>query len=149
MAERFPSLDIIAARVRTERDALLRHAEALDAKAGVSLGFATALAAIAATSFDWWRLPGALLAIASALECLAVLLPDRYPGWGLRRMRDEYLRAEERLTKMLLLDTEILIVEQQRTVVQRNARHLRRAVLGLFAAAILLTIGRVLSSVGW
>ncbi len=148
MAERFPSLEIIAARVRTERDVLFRHAEAVDARAGVSVGFAAALAGIAVASFDWWRVPGILLAIGSALECLAVLLPRRYPAWNLERLRDIYLRSEERFTRLMLLDTEIRMVEQHSAVVRRNARHLRRAVLSLFAAAVALTIGTVVSSAG-
>jgi hypothetical protein len=46
------SLEVVAAEVQTEREAQLRHFDALDSKAGVMLGFAGALAALAPAAFN-------------------------------------------------------------------------------------------------
>jgi drug/metabolite transporter (DMT)-like permease len=53
---------------------LLRHTDAVDAKAGICLGFAGAITAVASASFDGSRIPGIAFAIAAALSCLLVYL---------------------------------------------------------------------------
>ena len=51
MAEVLPSLDSVAHEVERGREAQLRHMDAVDTKAGVVLGSAGALVAIAATGY--------------------------------------------------------------------------------------------------
>ena len=50
VSKSLPSLDLIARRVDAEHDTHIRHADALDAKAGIVLGFSGALAAIGRSS---------------------------------------------------------------------------------------------------
>lgn len=45
--QRLPSLDVVLAAVEAQRDKQLGHFESLDNKAGVLLGFAGAIAALA------------------------------------------------------------------------------------------------------
>jgi hypothetical protein len=54
MAERLPSLDLIASLVEVQQDHQLRHFDGLDNKAGIMLGFAGVLVAIA-DGFEPWR----------------------------------------------------------------------------------------------
>lgn len=52
MPNSLPSLDYLCQRVERERDQLQRHADALDSKAGLTLGFAGVIAALANASGD-------------------------------------------------------------------------------------------------
>lgn len=50
MGDLFESLALIHDEVRAERDAQLRHADALDAKAGIIVGFSGVIVAIGASA---------------------------------------------------------------------------------------------------
>jgi hypothetical protein len=139
MAERLPSLDVIAEEVRAEREAQIRHADAVDAKAGIVLGLAGAVAALTGRDSEAALVPGLVAAVASALAALAVLLPQRFPTWELRDLR-RYLRADPEFTRLRIVDTGILMVQQLKGVLARKAVALRCAVV-LPAVAVLLGAG--------
>lgn len=69
------SLDVVEAVVRRERDAQLRHWDALDAKAGVMLGFAGALAALAPANVNALVDIGRVTAVFGALVALWAFWP--------------------------------------------------------------------------
>jgi hypothetical protein len=148
MTERLPSLSLLAAEVRAERELLFRHADAVDAKAGIVLGFSGAVVALIATRPIGWLLPGALSAVYSAFECLRVFGPDRHPAWELRPLRNRYLRSEASFTQLNILDTQIVMVERQAVRLLRNTRRLKRALVGLALALGLLVAGTLLSAIG-
>jgi hypothetical protein len=142
MPTTLPSLDLVAHEVRSEREAQIRHADAVDAKAGITLGFAGAVAALTARDIDGPRAPGMVAAVLAALTCLFVLLPRRFPTWELKDLR-RYLRADPEFTRLRTVDTGILMVQQLKSVVARKALALRTAVI-LLAAAVALTAGGTL-----
>lgn len=142
------SSQIIAEKVAETRDALLRHSDAVDAKAGVLLGAAGAFVALAFTSFSWWRAPGIACAVAAGLGALLVFLPDRYPTLELRRLRERYLAAEPVFTRRQVMDTEIVVIERHSIVLRRNARRLRFAVAMFALATVLLTGGSLVQQIG-
>lgn len=137
MAEPMPSYEVIAARVAAEYDAHIRHADALDGKAGIVLGFSGAVAAISSQHVVSARAPGLGLAVVAALASLTALAPQRFPTWELRDLR-RYLNAEPNLTRVVVLDTSIVMIQELKAVLQRKVRWLRIAAWVL-AGAILLT----------
>jgi hypothetical protein len=148
MTERLPSLSLLAAEVRAERELLFRHADAVDAKAGIILGFAGAVVALIAARLDGWLVPGAASATYAALQCLIIFGPDRYPVWELRPLRDDFLRSETGFTQLHVIDAQIVMIERQVQQLELNGRRLRRALLGLGVAIGLLVAGTLASTIG-
>ena len=107
MAEGLPSLDLIAKTVREERRAIGTHADALDGKAGIILGFAGAIAALTATRGGSLFVAAAGLSVVAALLAMAAFFPRPSPVLNIESLRDKYLVAEERITMLVLVDTEI------------------------------------------
>jgi hypothetical protein len=137
-----------AAEVRAERELVLRHADAVDAKAGIVLGFAGAIVAVSAARVDTLLVPGTISAVYAAFQCLIVFAPDRYPQWELRSLPQEFLRSEPGFTQLNILDTQIAMVERQGQLLRRNERRLRRALLALGTAIALLATGTLASATG-
>jgi hypothetical protein len=134
---RLLSLDPILEEVRSERAAQLRHFDALDSKAGIILGFAGALVALAPTGslvVDLGRLAGSL----SGIMALLTFWPRGYWSTDLLRLRDLYLTAQPEFTKLNLLDTQIGMTHQLGGVLKEKATRLKWA-MGFLAAAALLT----------
>ena len=85
------SLDVVLVEVRIERQAQLSHFEALDAKAGIVLGFAGALVALAPNHYQVLPIVGRALAVASGFFALFTFWPRRYRVLDLLALRDRYL----------------------------------------------------------
>lgn len=136
MAERLPSLDLIAEEVHAEREAQIRHADAVDTKAGIVLGFAGAVAALSAQDFEVSRAPGLVAAVLASLASLFVIVPRRFPTLDLERLR-RYLRADSEFTKLTTVDTNIAMAQQLKRTLTRKTLALKYAVT-LLASAVLL-----------
>jgi len=145
MAEALPSLDVVAREVDHERDAHLRHTDAVDTKAGLVLGFSGVLVAVPATRLNVDLVPGLVIALTAGLLSLAVLLPQRFPTWELRSLRDRYLTAEHAFAELHTLDTRIAMVDTMKRQLGRKTRLLRAAITCLAAAAAALTAGSIVS----
>ncbi len=134
---RLRSLDPILEEVRSERAAQLRHFDALDTKAGIILGFAGALVALAPTGeliVDLGRLAGAV----SGIVALWTFWPRGYWSTDLLQLRDLYLTAEPEFTKLNLLDTQVGMSRHLSRVLKGKAQRLKWA-MGFLALAALLT----------
>jgi hypothetical protein len=97
------SLDVVAAQVASERATMNAHAESLDTKAGVILGFAGVLVGLGATaqtfvSSDLTFEIGLGVAVAAALSAALAFLPRKYPVVEVLPLRD-FLTAPEDETK--------------------------------------------------
>ena len=62
-------------------------------------------------SLEWFALVPAVPALVTAISCLQVFDPDRYPMWELRGFRDRYLRSEPEFTQLKVVDTQVAMVE--------------------------------------
>ena len=93
--------------VLTERDHQLQHFDALDQKAGIVLGFAGALVALAPARPEVLLSLARAAAVVSGFLCLSTFWPRRYWSTDLRPLRDKYLAAEPSFTRLRLLDTQI------------------------------------------
>jgi hypothetical protein len=134
---RLPSLDPISEEVRAERESQLRHFDALDAKAGIILGFAGALVALAPTGtllVDSGRVAAAM----SGIVALWTFWPRGFLSTNLLELRNLYLAAEPSFTKVKLLDTQIAMTRQLSGVLSGKATRLKWA-MGFLAIGALLT----------
>ena len=141
-----PSLDVVAEQVAAERETMNSHAESLDSKAGVVLGFAGVLVGLGATaqsaiSEEVVFQVGLGFAVLSALLAAASFVPRRYPVLEVARLRENNLTAPVEETKLELLDTEILMVEQAASLVKQKGRGVRASVVTLAVAAALVVAG--------
>lgn len=141
-----PSLTILLDQVATERETLTSHAESLDSKAGVVLGFAgvlvglgtTASAAVADTrAFQI----GLVLAVVSAILAAWAFLPRGYPVLEVERLRQSNLTASQEETRLELLDTQIFMIRETAALLQQKGWRVRASVGCLAVAAALLVAG--------
>jgi len=145
-----PSLDVIAAQVVSERETMNAHAESLDSKAGVILGFAGVLVGLGATaqtfvSSDLTFKIGLCLAVAAALFAASAFWPRKYPVVEVLPLRD-FLTAPEDETKLTLLDVQIDMVVEAAVLVRRKGRRLKAAVGLLAVAAALIVVGTLIAT---
>lgn len=139
-----PSLDLIAARVEAERDRQAAHAESLDSKAGILLGFAGVVVALRGLGrASWISAAGLLLTVLAALFAVLAFAPRPFATFEVRYLRDRYLRGDSRFTRLTLLDTEIDIMEAIAELVRRKARLLLVS-LALLLAGVACIAGGIL-----
>jgi hypothetical protein len=143
-------LSIIAAQVASERETANAHAESLDTKAGVVLGFTGVLVALGATaqspiSANVIFQIGLGVAVAAAVFAAWAFFPRRYPVLELRRLRDNYLTSPDSETQLVLLDTQIEMVQEAIDLVKNKGLRIRLATGCLAAAAALIVVGTLAS----
>ena len=146
------SLDVIAAQVASERQTMNAHAESLDTKAGVVLGFAGVLVGLGATaqtlvSSDLTFKIGLGVAVAAALSAALAFLPRKYPVVEVLPLRD-FLTATENETKLTLLDVQINMVIEAATLVRTKGQRVKTAVALLAIAAALIVAGTLVATGG-
>ena len=136
------SLDRLLAVVENERAQQINHFDAIDAKAGVILGFAGALVALVPDVALFFLIPGAVLAGSAALAALSCFYPQGIAARiQPRQLRDKYLTADERFTALTLLDTQVFMIEQSGRILQGKTRRLQAAMALLAAAVAVLGLG--------
>jgi hypothetical protein len=148
-----PSLAILVAQVSSERDGMNTHAESLDTKAGVVLGFAGVLVGLGATaqsivSERFVFQIGLGSAVMAALLAAWAFLPRRFPVLEVYRLRQSYLTAPEAETRLHLLDTQIQMVQEAADLVKRKGRRIRLSVGCLATAAALVVAGTIVATGG-
>jgi len=141
-----PSLSILGELVDTERAAMSAHAESLDTKAGVVLGFAGVLVGLGATAQPVFlrsaiSQAGLGLTVAAAMLAAWAFLPRNFPVLELLRLRDKYLVASEEETRLRLLDTQIEMTRQAASLVKRKGYRIQLSVGCLACATALIVIG--------
>jgi hypothetical protein len=149
---KLPSLAIVLGQVVAERDTMNSHAESLDTKAGVVLGFAGVLVGLGATaqvaiSDKVVFQAGLAVAVVAAILAAWAFLPRRYPVLEVERLRQSNLTASEAETRLELLDTQIVMVKEAATLVKQKGWRVRAAVSCLAVAAALVVAG-ILTATG-
>jgi hypothetical protein len=114
--------------------------DALDAKAGITLGFSGALIALAPEVGVPLRLMTLALLVASASFSVAAFWPRRLPALEVGELR-AYLRAEAEFTKLTLHDTYLAMVREGWSASQAKVRMLRAAMTSLALAGATLASG--------
>lgn len=144
MRNRLPSLDLLLDLVQAERAKQLAHFDALDAKAGIALGFAGLLITLAPNVATAFRLSGGVAAIVATGLALWAFWPRQFPVLEPSALR-RYLRAEESFTRLTVLDTLEEFVNESSILLRDKGRRLRGALLALGASAALFAIGTVVN----
>lgn len=140
-----PSLDLLFDQVASERKTANGHAESLDTKAGVVLGFSGVLIGLGATAQPAdsntivFQIGLGVAVLAAVLAALA-FLPRKYPVLEVLPLRD-LLTAPEADTRLELLDTQIEMMRQIGTLVQRKGRRVQAAVIAQALAVVLVVVG--------
>jgi hypothetical protein len=129
MANGLPSLDLVATIVR---------------EAGIVLGFAGAIAALTATRGGAFFVAAAGMSVGAALLAMAAFFPRPSPVLNIENLRDKYLVAEERITKLVLVDTEIELRKRTRSLVRLKSLLLGMAMASLALAVVLVLIAAIL-----
>jgi hypothetical protein len=141
-----PSLAILGEVAGAELSAMSAHAESLDTKAGVILGFAGVLVGLGATAQPSLSKSvafqiGLSLAVVAAVLAAWAFVPRRFPVLELRVLRDKYLAAPEAETRLRLLDTQIQMTRQAADLARRKGHRIRLSAGCLAGAAALIMIG--------
>jgi hypothetical protein len=139
-------MELLAAETQRERDAVLRHTDALETKGGVILGAAAALTALGTSSP--WRAVALPLSLLTALAAIGVLWPRRFPTRDLRLTRDRFLTSDPTFTWLMLLDSNIEMVERSRRLLDRKAARLKLAAALLVLTGVALAGGTIERSIG-
>ena len=134
------SLDVVERIVDRERQAQL-HFDALDSKAGVMLGFAGALAALAPAAVNVIVDAGRFVAVGGALMGLWAFWPRSYGVVTLRAFRDRYLASEPSFTRIHLADTQIAVAEELAATLERKAFRVKLSMSFLATSSILVATG--------
>ncbi|HMF09353.1 MAG TPA: hypothetical protein VKJ00_09485 [Thermoanaerobaculia bacterium] len=144
MPER-PSLDIIYAAVLRTRAAQREHAESLDLKAGILLGF---VASILAVSLSLRDSPvaelGRLAAATSALLATWSFWPRNFPEVDPGMLRRLYMTSDSGLTTKVLADTELQACLEAMRLIAAKATRLKGATASLALATVLLFLGALI-----
>jgi hypothetical protein len=135
------SLDVVERVVDRERQAQLQHFDALDSKAGVMLGFAGALAALAPAAVNGIVDGGRFVAVGGALMGLWAFWPRSYGAVTLRALRGRYLASEPAFARIHLTDTQIAVAEELAATLDRKALRVKLAMSFLAASSILVAAG--------
>jgi hypothetical protein len=151
--QELPSPDLLADQVASERETMTSHAESLDTKAGVVLGFAGVLVGLGATappavSGRGVFQVGLIFAVIAALVAALSFLPRRYPVLQVGRLRESNLTARAQETKLELLDTEVLMVEQAAKLVKQKGLGIRVSLICLAISAALVVTGTLIATGG-
>jgi putative SOS response-associated peptidase YedK len=141
MGDRLSSLPFVLALIQAERDKLQSHFESLDQRAGLVLAAAGVFVSVSPRE----NLPLAMWAVAfsvvAALSALSAFWPRQLPLLQAQELR-QWLRVEEPLTRLSVLDTLTAHEPITARMLRRKARRLKAAMGALSAAALLSAISR-------
>jgi len=137
-----PSLNLILETSELERDRQVGHFDSLDTKSGVVLGFSGVVAAVAFNAAQPFRGFAYLASLAAAALATASFWPRRLPAVRPSRLRD-YLMAADRITRLVLIDTYVGMLDEVRGQLATKSRRLKLAMILLALAGAASAIGEV------
>lgn len=136
------SLDAVAEEAVRARAEQQTHFDSLDAKAGVAVGFAGVLVAVAPDVGNLSQDLGRLLAVIAAVLGLLAAWPRLQPIPEMKLVRAKFLTSEATFTKVSLLDLRVAMIERASRVLAIKARLLQGASAALTSSILLIGIGR-------
>jgi hypothetical protein len=137
------SLSLILETSARERQARASLLEAMDARAGVLLGFAAALTALAPRDVNLLVETGRASAVLGCLAALLTFWPREYGNVDLDRL-NEYITAEFSFTARNLARAQSEIVLAITELLVKKTRRLRIGMLLIGAAALSIAMGLAL-----
>ena len=135
------SVEALYEELRIERQAMRNDFDALDSKAGVVLGFAGALGALAPVGRNIIVELGRGAAVLGVLLALWAFWPRDYQVLDFLALRSRYLAASPQRTRLDLFDTHTAIVARTRAEIAQKSNRARLAMVSLALAAVLVAVG--------
>ena len=135
------SIEILAGEVRTELSAQRAHVESLDAKAGVLLGLAGLLVALAPSAASVWADGARFSSVVSAGYSLVALLPRNHMFVDLRVFRAATLVEEPASMRSAILDLHLEMIDETLFVIDHKSRRLRGSIATLVAGTMFAFVG--------
>ena len=135
------SLDVLLDQARLERAHQLQHFDALDGKAGILLGFAGALIALAPSGLRVGLDGGRTAAVVAAYFALRTFWPRSIPITNLLVLRQGHTASDEAFRKLALVDNQIDIVRRSRVILRDKAWRLKASMASLGIASVLTAVG--------
>jgi hypothetical protein len=136
-----PSLDVIRAELDMEAATQTKRGEAADSRAGVVLGASGALAGLAVNTKVLQVIPGAVMALVSAVLAAGVLLPRMRNVIDPVELRRRYAPQPAATTKLQVLDNRIADFVKNEKIVAAKLNILRWAIGALAVAIVLVVCG--------
>lgn len=145
-----PSCEILLDQVAKERETMNAHADSLDTRAGVILGFAGVLVGLGATAqskvaADTVFQSGLAVAVVAAVLAAWAVLPRPYPVLQVLPARQKLLLAPESETQLQLLDLQIKMVMEAADQVRLKGFRIRWSIACLSAAVLLVVVGTLVA----
>jgi len=135
------SLDVLLDQARLERAHQLQHFDALDGKAGILLGFAGALIALAPSGLRVALDGGRAAAVVAGYFALRTFWPRSIPITNLLVLRQGHTASDEAFRKLALVDNQIDIVRRSRVILRDKAWRLKASMASLGIASVLTAVG--------
>lgn len=138
----YPSAEAVRAELNVEQEALLKRGDAADSRAGVLLGSAGALSALALNAKSLWVLPGVAVALVSAVFATRVLWPRPMNTLNPIDLYRLYLAKPESVTKHQALTRRVADYQKNLEWVdgKRGKYACLKIAIGSLAAAIVLVV---------
>lgn len=138
-----PSVGVLLAAVERLLEQQRSHFESLDTKAGVAVGFAGVITAIGRDAGPLPAKVGVGLAVVAAILAMLSFRPRHHPIFDPLPLR-QYLGADEGLTQLKLLDSEIEMAQRVPRLIKNKARLLQASLAVLVVSVVLLAGGTLL-----
>jgi hypothetical protein len=135
------SLDVVRAELDIEMQAQAKRADSADARAGVLLGAAGAVAALAVNSRTPYALPAAGAALVAAILAARALRPMPQHTVDPVELRRWYVADRESATRQAVLDRRVDDFARNDAAVDRKVRRLHGAIFALLTAIALAVLG--------
>lgn len=140
-----PSLEYLSKEVQAEREAYVRHFDGLDTKAGVLLGFSGVLVALATRSSSPLGALAAFAALLAVIFAFSAYAPRQSPVLDMLHIRERYLTADERFTRLHLLDTKVVMIQEFAGILREKALRLKIGLVLLGVSGSLLLAGQLVT----
>lgn len=140
----YPSLQIVEAEVGRAELSSQQRTQSLDSKAGLILGAAGVIVALAAGHESVPRTVGQAFAVGAGIAAGLAFLPRTGGVINPRALQDRYLDKPELMTRLTLLATRLDLYQADEDALRRKFRRLRVAVGLLLAAAVAVLFGSIL-----
>src|SRR5438876_5807565 len=141
-------LYVLLDQARLERAQQL-HFDALDGKAGILLGFAGALIALAPSGLRIALDGGRAAAVVAGYFALRTFWPRSIPITNLLVLRQGHTASDEAFRKLALVDNQIDIVRRSRVILRDKAWRLKASMASLGIASVLTAVGVSVRSRTW
>jgi hypothetical protein len=135
------SLEVVRQELDIEREIQAKRGDGADTRAGVVLGFAGALAALAVTTKTLLALPGALTAVAAAICATRVFWPRPQNTVEPVNLLRLYVTQQPEEARKAVLKRRAADYDKNKEWVDTKNKWLKIAVTLLTAAIVLLVVG--------